>query len=383
MGLATTTIHTVKLFCAIICIACRLTVAVSSHVDSSSSSPSAQSPIIPAVPSIQLRNGVQMPAMSLGTAHVVLDENTHGDFKGFVPERAYRQVQLALEQGIRSFDTARIYRTHKQLAHVLGEWFRLGLLKRDDIFLTTKVFHSNAERVGTRRTHMYNMNEITPHQVTEQVRKELEEALDDLGVGQIDLVLLHWPSSGRGATLGKDCDDGDTQQGAFTSNIHRQRRLAAWKVLEEFYQKGWLRAIGVSNFSEIHLEQLREDGAIITPMVNQIETNLSVMHPNINTYCKAHNIVCQAFSPLRRGKMEEMPSVASIALKYNKSQAQVALRFLYQYGYAITFLSTNVDRMIENHDIFDFELSQEEMDALSALPSPDGSWGLPSPYDLE
>ena len=109
--------------------------------------------VIP-VPTIRLRNGIELPALSLGTAHVILDENTTDDFRGFLPERTYRQIQLALENGIRSFDCVRIYRCNRHLGLVLGEWFRTGHLVRDDVFLTTKVYHGNAEPVSTRSSHM-------------------------------------------------------------------------------------------------------------------------------------------------------------------------------------------------------------------------------------
>jgi diketogulonate reductase-like aldo/keto reductase len=296
-------------------------------------------------------------------------------FMGFLPERCYRQVQLALESGIRSFEMGRIYRSHRPVGHVLGEWFRTGQLQRSDVFLITKVFHGNAERVATQNSHMYNLEDLTPDQVTEQVTSEIEEALLELGVGSIDLLLLHWPASALGN------GNGNGNGGDATAN--RQRRLAAWKVLERFYQKGWVRAIGVSNFSEHHLEQLREDGTTITPMVNQIEASLSVQYPQIRDYCQQHQIVCQAFSPLKRGKLEESHLVDSIAEKYSKTSAQVALRYLVQMGYAVLFLSTNAERMVSNHEIFDFELNQPEMDELNTLPREDGTWGLPTPYELE
>lgn len=335
------------------------------------------------IPSITLRNGVELPAISLGTAHVILEENTKDNFRGFKPERTYRQIQLALENGIRAFDCGRIYRANRHVGLVLAEWFRTGKIEREDVFLTTKVFHGSAEPVATRSSHMFNMEDLTPDQVTEEVQKEVEEALDDLGVGQIDLLLLHWPSSGKGGTLGGKSDENESEQERKMKA--RQRRLAAWRVLEDMYKRGWARAIGVSNFSEYHLNDLHMDGASIMPMVNQIEASLSVMYLDIVEYCTTHGIVCQAFSPLKRGYLlpESNDRMAEIAQKYKKSEAQIALRFLFDNKFAITVLSTNETRMIDNHNIFDFQLTEMEIQLLYDLPTATGNWGLPTPYELD
>lgn len=347
------------------------------------------------VPTLKLHNGVDLPAISLGTAHAILSEkddpNIHKNFTGMVPERAYRQVQLALQNGIQAFETARIYRTQRHIGFVLGEWFRQGLLTRSDVFLTTKVYHGDARPVATNSSHMHNMNELSCEEVTIQVSKEVEEALQDLGVGYVDLMLLHWPGSG-GVGKSLDGDDNNTNTESDTASsgttTPRQRRFAAWKVLEEYYARGWLRAIGVSNFSEHHLAQLQEDGATIMPMVNQIEASLAVQYPDILNYCKSKNIVCQAFSPFKRGDLSHEASskqqiLDDIMQKHNKSSAQIALKYLIQKGYAVIYLSTNEGRMKSNHNIFDFTLSENEMLELDKLPKLDGNWGLPTPYDID
>ena len=347
------------------------------------------------VPTITLHNGVELPVISLGTAHAILSEkddpNIHKNFAGMVPERAYRQMQLALQNGIQAFETARIYRTQRHIGYVLGEWFRQGLLTRSDVFITTKVYHGDARPVATNSSHMYNMNELSCEEVTTQVSEEIEEALQDLGVGYVDSMLLHWPGSGG---VGKSLDDGDddgneTGEGnkaASLGTTPRQRRLAAWKVLEDYYAKGWLRAIGVSNFSEQHLEQLLEDGATIMPMINQIEASLAVQYPKILQYCKSKNIVCQGFSPFKRGDLSQEESskriLDHVMQRHSKSIAQISLKYLIQKGYAVIYLSTNEERMKSNHNIFDFLLSDNEMSELDKLPKPDGNWGLPTPYDI-
>ena len=125
------------------------------------------------------------------------------------------------------------------------------------------------------------------------------------------------------------------------------------------------------------------------PMVNQIEGSLSVQYRGITAYCAENSIVCQAFSPFKRGDLsvqEESSSILDpIRKEHNKTIAQISLRYLIQKGYAAIYLSTNEERMKSNHDIFDFRLSDHEMSLLDTIPSEDGkgNWGLPNPYDLE
>ena len=229
--------------------------------------------------------------------------------------------------------------------------------------------------MASKNSHLHNLEELTAEQTATKVEEEIEEALVDLGVGRIDLLLMHWPS--------RSSQGGDSA----TSNFARERRIAAWKVLEKFHEKGWARAIGVSNFSEVHLQQLLDDGACVQPMVNQIEASLAVKYPRIEEYCKKKGIQLMAFSPFKLGMIfqesETEDLVGEIAKQHNKSYAQIALRFLIQKGYAVTYLSNNPERMTSNHDIFSFELTQDEMLTLSTLPKEVGNnWGLPTPYDL-
>ena len=331
---------------------------------------------------VPLANGVEMPVLSLGTAHVVTQPNNKdpkipANFMGFRPDQVGRQMQLALESGIRSFESARIYRSHRIMGQVLGEWFRTGQLQRHEVFLTTKVFHGSAVQVATKNSHMWQMDDLTPEEVTTRVEEEIEEALADLQVGHIDLLLLHWPAASRRPDSGDNSKEADE---------NRKRRLAAWKVLENYYEKGWLRAIGVSNFSEHHLKQLKEDGATITPMVNQIESSFYVQYSNIFNYCKQEGIVCQAFSPFRRGTMLEPTSeklLEDIARRYSKNVGQMALRYLIQSGYVVVFGSTSAGRMYGNQNIFDFRLTEEDMATLRKLSRPDGNWGLMTPYEID
>lgn len=315
------------------------------------------------IPTIKLSNGVDIPQLMLGTAHLVTEGT---DIKGFLPEKVYRSVELALKSGMRGFDSALIYRSHRAIGQVLGDWFFEGDLKREDIFLTTKVFHGKVD-IATANSVMPSMEDLTPEEVSDIVREQFERSLHEVGVGYFDLVLLHWPAEMNSKHAGNPA-----------------RRLAAWKILEEYYERGWIRAIGVSNFSELHIQGLLDDGAKIRPMVNQIEASVYLQFEDIIKYCKDNEIALQAYSPLGRGisDISSDPVMLGIAEKHGKNYGQIALRYLVQKGFAVTSLSSSPDRIRSNQDIFFFELDEEDMEKLSKLARPDGSWGLPSPYDM-
>lgn len=323
------------------------------------------------IPTVTLSNGVEMPQLSLGTAHLITDAGMLEDnptFTGMLPERLHRSLTLALEAGIRGIDTALIYRTHQAIRQVLADWFASGKLQRSDIFLETKIFHGPVNaKVATAATHLADLDALTPAQVTEQVSLHFEQSLTELGVGYVDLMLLHWPATMKS-----------------TDPNNRKRRLAAWTVLEEYYQHGWARAIGVSNFSVEHLQQLQQDGASVQPMVNQIEASVYLQYSDIVEYCQEHGIVVQAYSPLGRGvkDISQDTVVLPIADKHGKNPGQIAMRYLVQLGYTITFLSSSAERLASNQEIFSFELDENDMKEISTLNRPDGSWGLPPPHDM-
>lgn len=327
-------------------------------------------------------SGVEMPLLQLGTAHLVtkpgIDATAPPGFTGMLPERAYRQVEVALQNGMRAFDTALIYRSHGPIGAVLGDWWRHGRITRPDVWITTKVFHPDATHAAFGISHMPAMSTMTPDEVAAQTREHFETSLLQLGVGYVDLLLLHWPS-GKG--------EGD-------EGTNRARRIAAWKVLEDVYSKGWARAIGVSNFAPKHVEQLLQDGAVVVPMVNQIEASVTQQYPDIVRYCLQHRIIPQAYSPFGRGLTNALPKELNgiiVAAKgsdkqqnsTNKNAGQVAIKYLLQLGYAVVYLSNSEDRMVSNADVFDFELSQADMKLLATLHRPDGGWGLPAPEELD
>lgn len=325
-----------------------------------------------AIPTRQLRNGLDMPVLSLGNLYLVTDTANEPDlppsFVGLLPERVFRQTELALSQGVRAFDTAFIYRSQGPMGLVVGDWLRTGRLQsREDLFITSKIFHPDATAVAFRQSHMPDLHNMTPEAVSKETRRQFEACLMELGMGYIDLMLLHWPSG----------------KGLGSPELNRKHRHEAWKVLEEMYRRGWARAIGVSNFAPKHLEQLKEDGATIVPMVNQFEASVTLQYTDILAYCKANGIVPQAYSPLGRAAKEVPQYVTSLATKYGKDHGQISLRYLYQLGYAITYSTSSEKRMVSNTQIFDFELTDDEMTELNGLNVPDGGWGFDSPHDLD
>lgn len=243
-------------------------------------------------PTVRLHNGAEMPVFQLGSAQLIDESNPDPDalpgFVGMQTELMYRQVQLALEAGVRAFDAAMIYGSHRGLGYVLGEWWRSGSLSaRKDVWITTKIFHPPAAPC-LKSQHFPKLSEMTEEEVSAFTEQHFEKSLQELNVGYVDLMLLHWPGQ----------DDASAEK-PIDPTMNRKRRLAAWKVLEKMYQKGWCRAIGVSNFDVRHLEQLRGDGATIVPMVNQIEGSVEVQYAEIREYCKKKGIALQAYSALR------------------------------------------------------------------------------------
>lgn len=320
------------------------------------------------IPTTALANGVEMPQLMLGTAHLRFSENVPSNprFNGLLPEETFASLNHALQAGWRGIDTAFVYRSHRAIGQVLGYWFMHQKLNRSDVFLTTKVFHGSPS-IATTGSCMQNMDKMTPEEAAQLTSKHIEESMNQVGVGYFDLILMHWPAEFHSQDTG-----------------NRARRIAAWRVLESYYQRGWARAIGVSNFSEIHMQQLLEDGAAITPHVNQIEASVYLQYDKIVKYCREHNIVVQAYSPLGRGVTNALndPVVLEIATKHGRDAGQVSMRYLVQKGYSLTCLSSSPERLVSNQDIFYFALDEDDMSKLDGLNRPDGTWGLPKPYDI-
>ena len=293
--------------------------------------------------------------------------SSNPNFFGFLPEKTYRSITLALEMGYRHIDTALVYRSQKQIGAMLAAQFMSGALRREDVFITSKLFHGEMPGL-TRRGSTLPLDNMTPEECADAIEGQFEVILEELGVGYVDLMLLHWPAIMDSKSEG-----------------NAARRLAAWKVLEDMYERGQARAIGVSNFSEHHLEQLMRDGAKILPMVNQIEASVYKQWDDIRAYCESKGIALMAYSPLGLGKESLLtdPVVKSIAETKGVAPSQVALKYLVQKGYAVLPMSSSEERLRLNMDLFSFDLSEKEMKLLEPLAKvKDEGIGLPSPYDM-
>merc|ERR1712157_335807 len=178
-------------------------------------------------------------------------------------------------------------------------------------------------------TALPRLDDMTPDQVTDAVVAQFEMNLEELGVGYVDSMLLHWPAGWNSK------DEGNAA-----------RRLAAWKVLENMLERGLARAIGVSNFSEYHIEQLMRDGAKVLPHVNQIEASVYKSWDNIKVYCDEKDIKLMAYSPLGAGSDSLLndPVLTSIAEDKSVAPSQVARRYLIQKGYTVIPLSSSEER---------------------------------------
>jgi diketogulonate reductase-like aldo/keto reductase len=252
----------------------------------------------------RLNNGLVMPWLGLGV-HRVSD--------GQEVEQAVRN---ALQIGYRSIDTASVYGNERGV----GEAMRESGVPREDIFLTTKVWN-DAQR-------------------ERRVLVAFEESLERLGTDYVDLYLVHWPVVGRSQET--------------------------WQVMEEIYQSGRAKAIGVSNYLVHHLDDLLPNTQTV-PTVNQIEFHPCLVQPDLLAYCQDHKIQVQAWSPLMVGQILSEPAVQKLADKHQKTPAQIVLRWDLQHQVVTIPKSVHANRLAENTQIFDFELSEADMNTLDAL----------------
>lgn len=251
----------------------------------------------------QLNNGVQMPLLGFGT-YLATDE---------VCEES---VLTAIRTGYRMIDTAAIYGNEAAVGRAIA---KCGV-PREELFIITKV----------------------DYRAYDQARAAVEESLSKLQLEYVDLVLLHWPFGNY---------------------------YAAWRELEKLYDEGKIRAIGVSNFHPDRLADLIAFNRIV-PAVNQNETHLYCQRKVHHVWEKKYGVAHQGYTPLGRGRANEMfeeEPVRQMAEKYGKSPAQILLRFLMQSGVSVVPKSVHEARIAENFDLFDFELTAEEVDSLAAL----------------
>jgi len=296
---------------------------------------------------VTLSNGVVCPWMGFGTAFGNWTDDSKP--KGFRPEDAWVATPMALDAGIRHFDCAYLYRTHRHVGITLGKYMAEGKIKREDVFITTKVFHANHDLMGGIKT----FDPLTPGiDCAANVQRQIGESLDELGVGYVDLLLLHWPG----------------QFNSLNKTQNRAIREQVWCVLEKALRLGHARAIGVSNWTEEHIADLVADGCM-KPMANQIEMSPYTQWTKIITYCQENDIKLMAYSPMGSNAAAVLkdPVIIEIADKHKKNAGQVVLRWLAQQDIMALPRSSSAERIKSNMDVFDFELSAEEMKAITAL----------------
>lgn len=264
-----------------------------------------------------LKNGVTIPCIGFGTY------NTSD-------EDACRVVLDALEVGYRLIDTAAIYENEAGI----GKAIEMSGVPREDLFITSKVWNT--------------------HRGYDRTMESFETSLERLGLNYLDLFLIHWPAN-------------EKQFGAEAEKINAD----TWRALEDLYKADKVRAIGLSNFKPHHIEDLMKH-AEIEPVVNQIEFYPGRMQEETLEYSLDHGLVVEAWSPLGRGKTLTNESIAAIGARYGKSNAQVCLRWLIQLGMLPLPKSGNIERMAQNLDVFDFELTPGEMAIISQQENPTG-----------
>ncbi len=267
-----------------------------------------------------LHNGIKMPWIGLGV------------FKVQDGEEVVSSIKSALEVGYRSIDTAAIYGNEEGVGRAIAE----ANVPREELFITTKVWNSN---------HGY-----------ESTLKAFDESMEKLGLDYLDLYLIHWPLPSHG------------------------KYVETWKALEKLYKDGRIRAIGVSNFKIHHLEDIIAN-CEIKPMVNQVEYHPRFNQRELHEYCKKNGIQLEAWSPLMQGGLLDEPVLVEIAEKYNKSTAQIILRWDLQTEVVTIPKSTKPHRIAENADVFDFELSQEDMDKINGLNQDKRMFADPDEFD--
>jgi len=261
------------------------------------------------MPTVQLNNKIDMPQLGFGVFLVP-------------PDEVIEPVRTALDAGYRMIDTATLYGNEEGV----GRAIRDSGVARDEVFVTTKVWNADQGYDETLRAFDHS------------------QKLLDLDV--VDLYLIHWPAP------------------------KRDRYVETWKALEKLYADGRVRAIGVSNFTVAHLSRLLGETDVV-PAVNQIELHPGFPQHELRDFHHKHDIVTEAWSPLGRGHgLLDQPTVVDIAERHGRTPAQVVLRWHLQLGFVVIPKSVRAERIRENFAVFDFELDQSELDALSALTEP-------------
>ena len=259
----------------------------------------------PSQPLVTLNSGQIMPQLGLGVYKVNQDIAVH-------------LVGHALELGYRRIDTAALYDNEAEV----GAAVRKSGLAREEVFVTSKIWNDR---------HGYH-----------EAKEAIQESVDRLNIEYVDMMLIHWP-----------CPKQD-------------KFVETWHAFEEVLETGLVRGIGVSNFNQPHLEKLLAH-ANITPAINQVELHPQLAQESLRNFNSRHNIRTEAWAPLGRARFMQHPLLTEISQSLNKSVAQVIIRWHLQLGNLVIPKTSNPDRLAENFDVFDFELSEHNMGIIETL----------------
>jgi diketogulonate reductase-like aldo/keto reductase len=251
-----------------------------------------------------LHNGVEMPRLGLGV------------YKMTNPEESVRAMTTALQGGYRAIDTASLYGNEKEV----GESVRTSGVKREDVFVTTKVWNTD--------------------QGYDQTLRAFETSLENLGFDYLDLYLTHWPVP--------------------------ETFKETYRAIERLYDEKLIRATGVSNHQQHHLEEIFVK-ANVKPMVNQIELSPRLTQYDLRTFCTDNQIAVTSWSPLARGGLLDEPSLMRMANKYGRTPAQIIIRWHLQHGLIVIPKSVTPERIVSNADVYGFVLSFEDMKNIDSL----------------
>ena len=278
---------------------------------------------------IKLNNGVEIPCVGYGTFRTD-------------PAVTAQAVQDAIAAGYRHIDTAKVYENEVGV----GQGIKAAGVPREELFVTSKLWNTDRGYEATKAA--------------------FQASLDRLGLDYLDLYLIHWPAN-------------EKQFGADAAKINAE----TWRAMEELYEAGKIRAIGLSNFMPHHVAELLKT-AKIKPMVDQIEVHPGWTHAEEIKKLQAMDIVVEAWGPLggQGATVLVDPTMQKIAAAHGKSTAQVSLRWILQQGVVPLPKSVHVDRLKQNMELFDFELSNEEMQTIAALPNLGGQCKDPDDVDF-
>lgn len=272
------------------------------------------------VPALTLHDGVEMPQLGFGVFQIP-------------PEETQEKVEEALGVGYRHVDTAAAYRNEAGVGAALAA---TGV-RREDVFVTTKLWNSEQGYDSTLRA--------------------FEKSIERLGTGHVDLYLIHWPLPAR--DLFPD----------------------TWRAFERIQEEGGARSIGVSNFRVEDLERLERD-AERQPTVNQIELHPRLQQAELRAWHDEHDVATEAWSPLAQGDLLEDGTIETVAAHHDRTPAQVILRWHLQIGNVVIPKSSNPERIRENFEVFDFELSEDDMAALERLDTGERTGPDPALFDV-